>query len=472
MPLQTYILISLFFLIFSRSLNETQLNEIDRVIKERMKSAHLNKFGLVIVNSSSIIHQKVFGEGIDITSRFPIASVTKSFTALAILKLNISLNETIDHFNLGDSIDKELAKNITVGELMSHSSGLDGASPKIVAPKGFFVYSNYGYGLLGKIIADKSQEKDYGKFIKNHIFDELNMTNSGTDYDNNFMDSYNYFLGGLSKYGSLEADYKYKDGFNIPAGYIRSTIEDIGKYIKSYLNDKNNKYVKEMGIPKTKIAYNIDYGMGLFIRNKNGKSIYDHSGIIDSFLTHLYIYPNDDLAYFFFTNTRDHLCQGPFYRFQGFLENLIVNDVNIYEDNFASALFDNMDFFFVHFAVDIIVFIVILIPFTYLVITVIRKIKKKKPTWFDGIKGLIIFIVDILLLIILPIILLITLFNTLKETKDFLFPLLTATIIMMITFVLKFVYFFIYKKYWKDSEDIDDIINKKTDKFELDNVDS
>ena len=298
------------------------------------------------------------------------------------------------------------------------------------------------------------------------------MTNSGTDYDNNFMDRYNYFLGGLSKYGSLEADYKYKDGFNIPAGYIRSTIEDIGKYIKSYLNDKNNKYVKEMGIPKTKIAYNIDYGMGLFIRNKNGKSIYDHSGIIDSFLTHLYIYPNDDLAYFFFTNTRDHLCQGPFYRFQGFLENLIVNDVNIYEENFASALFDNMDFFFVHFAVDIIVFIVILIPFTYLVITVIRKIKKKKPTWFDGIKGLIIFIVDILLLIILPIILLITLFNTLKETKDFLFPLLTATIIMMITFVLKFVYFFIYKKYWKDSEDIDDNINKKTDKFELDNVDS
>ena len=270
MPLQTYILISLFFLIFSRSLNETQLNEIDRVIKERMKSAHLNKFGLVIVNSTSIIHQKVFGEGIDITSRFPIASVTKSFTALAILKLNISLNETIDHFNLGDSIDKELAKNITVGELMSHSSGLDGSSPKIVAPKGFFVYSNYGYGLLGKIIADKSQEKDYGKFIKNHIFDELNMTNSGTDYDNNFMDRYNYFLGGLSKYGSLEADYKYKDGFNIPAGYIRSTIEDIGKYIKSYLNDKNNKYVKEMGIPKTKIAYNIDYGMGLFIRNKNG----------------------------------------------------------------------------------------------------------------------------------------------------------------------------------------------------------
>ena len=89
MPLQTYILISLFFLIFSRSLNETQLNEIDRVIKERMKSAHLNKFGLVIVNSTSIIHQQVYGERININTPFPLASVTKSITALAILKLNI-----------------------------------------------------------------------------------------------------------------------------------------------------------------------------------------------------------------------------------------------------------------------------------------------------------------------------------------------------------------------------------------------
>ena len=145
MSLKTYILISLFFLIFSRGLNQTQIERIDDMIKNRMDSAKLKNFGIVIVNSSTIIHQRVYGPKIDINTPFAIGSVTKSITALGILKLNISLNETIDKFNLDDYINKEDAKNITVGQLISHSSGLDGASSKIVGKKGEFLYSNYGY---------------------------------------------------------------------------------------------------------------------------------------------------------------------------------------------------------------------------------------------------------------------------------------------------------------------------------------
>ena len=173
-----------------------------------MKSARLNKFGIVIVNSTKIIHQKVFGEGITTKTPFTIASVTKSFTALSILKLNVPLNQTIDKFHLEEYIDNDLAKQITVSELLSHSSGLDSNSPKKVGKKGEFLYSNYGYSLLGKIIADQSQEKNYGNFIKNHIFDDLDMTNSGTDYVDDIIDSYNTFFGFLSKYGGLKSDYK------------------------------------------------------------------------------------------------------------------------------------------------------------------------------------------------------------------------------------------------------------------------
>ena len=465
-------LISLFFLIFSRDLNQTQKDQIDNILKKRIDSAHLKNFGIVIVNSASIIHQKVFGGGINIKTPFPIGSVTKSITALGILKLNISLNETIDNFNLGEFIDKEDAKKITVKELMSHSSGLDASSSKITGKKGKFLYSNYGYGLLGKIIADKSEEKDYGKYIKKHIFDDdLNMTNSGTNYNETFMDSYVNFLGFFTKYGGLESDYENKNGFDIPAGYARSTIEDMGKYLQSFLNGINNDYLKQMGEPKTNIDYNLYYGMGLFIRNKNGKKIYDHSGVISSFLTHLYIYPDDDLAYFIFTNTRDQLCQGPFYRLESLLENLITNDVNSYEETLMSPL-DSMDFFTLHFTIDVIILIIIAIPLTYLIITIVRKIKKKKPTWFNGVKGIIVFIVDILLLIILPVLLLVALTNVLKSTKDFIFTLLTATITMMVTFILKLVYFFIYRKYWKDLEDAEDIINKKSEHFELGYVNS
>ena len=467
MKIKAFIFFSLFIFNLSKTLNQTQIDEIDRVIEQRMKSVKLNKFGIAIVNSSSIIHQKVFGEGITTKTHFTIASVTKSFTALSILKLNVPLNQTIDKFHLEEYIDNDLAKQITVSELLSHSSGLDGASSKQVGKKGEFLYSNYGYGLLGKIIAKESTEKNYGDYVKKHIFEELEMFDSGTDYIEDLIDSYDNFFGSLSKYTGLESDYKKNDGFDIPAGYIRSTIEDMGKYILSFLNEtnQNKNYIQQMGIPKTKIDYNLNYGMGLFIRNKNGKAIYDHSGNFNHLLTHLYVYPDDDLAYFFFTNTYDALCSGPFYRFLAFLETLIVDDTKAYEQTFTSL--DDLEFFLSHLAIDIIVLIIIAIPLTYLIITIIRKVKKKKPTWFDGMKGKIIFGIDVVLLVILPILLLFALVKALKSTKDFIFTLITATTEMMATFIVKLIYFFIYRKYWKDFEFNDDKKDKNLELFEL-----
>ena len=456
MSLKTYIFISIFIFSFSKYLNKTQIDAIDSLIEQRMKSVKLNKFGIIIANSSSVIHKKVFGEGITTKSHFPLASVTKSFTALGILKLNISLNQTIDKFHLGNYIDDDLAKKITVLDLLSHSSGLDKAAPKQVVEKGKFLYSNYGYSLLGKIIEDQSEEKNYGNYIKNHILDELNMTDSGTDYVDDFMDSYDNFFGFLSKYNGLESEFTLDNGWDIPAGYVRSTIEDMGKYIQSYLNGKNKDYIKQMGEPKTKIDYNINYGMGLFVRKRNGSYIYDHSGVLISFLTHMYIYPDLDLAYFLFTNTNDGLCPGPFYRFMNNLENLILDDVFPYEQTFT--ILDDADLYFTHITLDLLIIIIISIPLTYFIFTVIRKIKKKKPTWFDGIIGIIIFCVDVIFLIILPIILLILFTKIAKSTKDFLFTLLTFTISMMVIFIVKLVYFFLYIKYWDGKK-----VDKKND---------
>ena len=464
MSLQTFIFISLFIFSFSRNLNKAQINQIDKFITKRMKTVNLDKFGIIIVNSTSIIHQKVFGEGITTKSRFPIGSVTKSFTALGILKLNISLNQTIDKFNLGDYIDNDVAKKITIEELLTHSSGLDSSSRKQVGEKGSFIYSNYGYGLLGKIIADQSKEKNYADFIKKHILDELNMTDSGLDYVNDFMDSYDNFFGFLTKYKGLESDYKRNDGFDIPAGFIRSTIEDMGKYLQSYFRI-NKDFVHKMGEPKTNIDYNIHYGMGLYVRNKNGKYIYDHSGIINSFLTHLYIYPDMDLAYFIFTNTNDKQCLSPFFRFKTLLESLILDDVIPFEQTFS--LFDTSDRISYHFSVDIIIIVIIAIPLTYFIITLVRKCKRKKPTWFNGVKGIIAFIVDTLILIVLSAVLLGLFVAPFKSFRDFLFLLLTVTISMIVTFIVKLIYFLIHRKYCRNVDNDDDLYEKIDKKIDI-----
>ena len=68
-----------------------------------------------------------------------------------------------------------------------------------------------------------------------NIFDELDMVDSVTDYVSNFMDSYDNFFGFKSKYKDLKSQYKKKDGWEIPAGFIRSTIEDMGKYLQGFM---------------------------------------------------------------------------------------------------------------------------------------------------------------------------------------------------------------------------------------------
>ena len=125
-----------------------------------MKNAKLKTVWFIITNSTTTLYQNVYGEtnGISEKTPFVIGLITKSFTSLASLKLNISLNQTLDNFNLGDYLDEKLKKDITIGELLNHTSGLDSFSSLRIVDKGNFSYSNYGFGLLGKIIEEKSGE--------------------------------------------------------------------------------------------------------------------------------------------------------------------------------------------------------------------------------------------------------------------------------------------------------------------------
>ena len=78
---------------------------------------------------------------------------------------------------MGDYIDEKDSKDITIGELLNHTSGLDSFSSKRRFEKGIFHYSNYGYALLGKII-EKKIGGSYQDFIKKEIFEPLKMNNT------------------------------------------------------------------------------------------------------------------------------------------------------------------------------------------------------------------------------------------------------------------------------------------------------
>ena len=459
-------LISLFINSINYELSQDRIKKLDEIINSLMKLAKLKTVGFIITNSTNTIYQNIYGEIDKVTTKSPfiLGSVSKSFTALGLLNLNISLNQTLNKYDLNDYINEKDAKDITISELLNHSSGLDSFSSHRIYNKGYFNYSNYGFALLGKII-EKESNKKYEDYMSETIFKPLKMINTHASYHPDIIDSYDFFLGFRTKYRNIESE--IGDGFYVPAGFISSSVEDMGNYLRFYLNksEENQKYVKQMTEGNFSVGYNINYGMGMVIQKKNGQTIYHHNGDTNSFSSKLVIYPELDIGFFLVTNTRDSLCLGPREEFFEAIENYLILD------SFDGL--DNSSFFFNHFTYDIIFLFIIAIPLTYLIITIIRKIKLKKYSWFIGIKGKIIFGFDLFILVIAPIVFII-IFYTVNPTikmaidmiRDLKFIIFAPSSILFFIFLIKLGYFFTYNKLFNKY----DLSNRNIENMDLDYI--
>ena len=341
--LQFFILISAYEL----ELDDKKKRQLENLINKEIKLAKIHTFGIVITNKTDTLYQNIFGENGKATNQTPfiIGSVSKSFTALATLKLNIPLSQTLDKYGLDEYLDKELAKDITVGELLNHTSGLDSFNAKRKTSRGNWSYSNYGFGLLGKVIENVSKKK-YSEYVKENIFKPLNMNNTRAEYHESIIESYDNFFGARSKFTSLKSEMNQKDGFYIPAGFISTSIEDMGNYLRFYLNENNTEYVSKMTKCNVEIDYNKYYGMGLMIIKRRDNIIYSHSGATSSFLSQLIVCPDLDLGIFMVTNTNDILFSKPFAQLFTDIANFIIYDVNDGVDGSLS--------FLAHFTYDIV----------------------------------------------------------------------------------------------------------------------
>ncbi|MBN2009639.1 beta-lactamase family protein [candidate division KSB1 bacterium] len=132
------------------------------------------------------------------TTVFPIGSVTKQFTAAAIMKLQmqgkLGVNDPILKFIPETSKDKQ---KITIHQLLTHTAGFAGSmgddftpiskeqfvadamkAPLMEQPGTAFMYSNIGYSLLGVIIENVSGQS-YESFLQTYLFKPADMKHTG-----------------------------------------------------------------------------------------------------------------------------------------------------------------------------------------------------------------------------------------------------------------------------------------------------
>ena len=207
---------------------ESKENEaMDEIITETVSSTYpmlaesINAYlvdqefnGVTLVASEGeIILLKGYGlanaaqdEEMSVNHQFHIASVSKSFVAVSILQLveagKLTLDQTIDLY----FPDMPHADQITIHQLLTHTSGLYSGDDltnyskvttidEIIAPAfktsnlyyeepgTYSIYSNLGYDVLGAII-EKVSGQSYEEYLQEHILDPTGMTHSGLNISN------------------------------------------------------------------------------------------------------------------------------------------------------------------------------------------------------------------------------------------------------------------------------------------------
>jgi CubicO group peptidase (beta-lactamase class C family) len=270
-------------------------------------------------------------------TQFAIGSATKAFTALSVLmsadegKVNLddSPKKYLSYFKMKDA---EADKNMTVRDLMDHSSGLNRTDLAMITGKlnrqeliqvageaqpmaklnEKFFYNNIMFAAAGEVVAN-TQKMPWEKFVPERIFKPLGMTNSTMTIaqmkkakDYSFGYEYNFDTKQTRRLPFRPIDDV------APAGSINSSARDMAKWITFVMNGgavNGKRLVSEKGFdewvkPQNKITPNgkMAYGLGWFLQDWNGLKVVQHGGNIDGFNSLVAMIPEKKLGFVMLTN--------------------------------------------------------------------------------------------------------------------------------------------------------------------------
>jgi len=320
-------------------------------LKKYMKKLYkLDRFSgsVLVAKGNTILFEKTYGKSNKKTgaennanTSFNIASTTKTFTAIALAKLEeqgkLKFTDPISKFI--PEYPKDIADQVTIHHLLTHTSGieiddyepfnLDNSKAKSINEalkaqikhidsmnegrrKDFKVlnkydYSNEEYVLLGAII-ERTSGMSYGEYIEQHIFNPLNMKNSFADFQKianlqNKAIGYTYrdddaresFIDGVRREsGGLGRSYM------APEGGIRSTTRDLYTYFKA-INTHTfiSKEIQELLHTKHAKRFEFNglsehYGYGFQLKKYGSAITIGHGGKARGVGSRLDYYPLED----------------------------------------------------------------------------------------------------------------------------------------------------------------------------------
>ena len=300
-------------------------------LDERISSA-LAAYGapsvsVAVVREGKLAYAKAFGKadvetgrtaGVD--TRYAIGSISKQFTAAAMLLLADEGKLSVDDKVAKYFPDLTRANEITIRQLLAHTSGYQDYAPQdyiipdwkkpmtseqIVntwakKPLAFdpgtrYQYSNTGY-VLAALIFEKTAGEPLGTYLKRKIFSPLEMTSAGDCNDRVPQDASAHTRYALGPYRLVprEAPSWYHG-----AGQLCMTPSDVAKWNMAFIGKRilsPNSFSEFMREVKLSDGRGARYALGLSLGGDAANPSYSHGGEVSGFLALNQIYPSASAA--------------------------------------------------------------------------------------------------------------------------------------------------------------------------------
>jgi CubicO group peptidase (beta-lactamase class C family) len=315
-------------------------DNIDDYCNAQLAKQHIPGLSIGVVDHGKLVTARAYGLA-DVELNVPaskdtvyeIGSMTKQFTATLVMMLAEQ-----SEIGLDDKISKFLAhtpeawKDITVRQLLTHTSGIHGYTevgdfmmlarnthtqdeivkmvsgmPLDFVPGAQWKYSNTGYYLLGMII-EKVSGKSYDDYLSERILKPLGMNETRNGDPGTIIQRRACGYQWTGKYQNSPA---LQPSAAFAAGELVSTVADLAKWDAALYTESlvKSSSLQQMWTPvKLNDGKTFDYGFGWAVGNRDGHKLMNHGGGTAGFSTMIFRLPDDHLTVLVLTNCAGADC--------------------------------------------------------------------------------------------------------------------------------------------------------------------
>lgn len=281
---------------------------------------------VAVVDAGGVRYLRTFGDCPDADAPFVVGSLSKSFTAVAVMQLveqgAVDLDAPASRYAPGYDVPDE----VTVRSLLNQTSGFgaydslaEAADGELGETFGAFSYANANYDLLGRVVEGASGE-DYACYLDEHVLEPLGGMAS-TTADPARAEALGMVPGHRDWFGLPVADgFRHAQGdgaWGGPAsGYVASSVRDMASYLRMYLNGGMGDGARVLSADSVRRMFldrvpdpegDTYYGMGWTSFSwDDGELVLSHDGQVENYTASMCLLPERGIGIVALSDANDN----------------------------------------------------------------------------------------------------------------------------------------------------------------------